>query len=410
MVKMAITNKWRAPGEKTFSVIIGGDFCPREENSRFVAEHASKIVRDIKPLFRKDAVKILQWECAVTEGGTPIVKRGPNLRCGEPVLAVLDELGINVALLANNHTGDFGPSEIFTTEKAIRSRGIMTVGTGRDPEDAAKPLMFKKNGIRIAILNICENEFGDARKGKAGTNAMDVLVNLEQIREARKHADVVLVLLHGGHEYNPYPSPRMVKVFRAFAEAGASAVWNCHTHCPEGFEVRNGVPIIYSPGNFYFPGKPNTLKTWRTGYVTEFLCDGKGVYGYELHPYGFTKEKIFPLTGETLVSAENYLLGLCRPLDDPAELQSLFDSWCTQAGVGYLRTIVATDENPWPPTDWKDADVHKRWIAVRNIFTCESHDYMLNNTCRLIEEFRMEEAASGYGRIKNLQEPEFVTW
>ena len=407
---MAITNKWRSPGKKTFSVIIGGDFCPREANSQFVAEHASEIACDIKPLFREDAIKILQWECAVTDGGTPIVKRGPNLRCSEPVLGILDELGIDIALLANNHTGDFGPSEIPATEKAIRNRGVMTVGTGRDPEDAAKPLLLNKNGVRIAILNICENEFGGARKGKAGTNTMDVLTNIRQIKEARRQADVVLVLLHGGHEYNPYPSPRMVKVFRAFAEAGASAVWNCHTHCPEGVEVRNGVPIIYSPGNFYFPDTPNARKTWRTGYVTEFLCDENGVYGYELHPYGFTKEKIFPLTGETLESAEKYLLALCKPLDNPDELQSLFDSWCTGAGVSYLQTVADTNEDPWPPADWKDEAVHKRWIAVRNLFTCESHDYMLNNTCRLIEEFRMDEAAAGYERIKVLQNPDFVTW
>ncbi|MBQ9502900.1 MAG: CapA family protein [Lentisphaeria bacterium] len=407
---MAITKNWREPGKKTFSITIGGDFCPREENSQYVAEHASEIVRDMKPVLKKDALKILQWECAVTEGGAPIVKRGPNLRCGEPVLDVLTELGIDVALLANNHTGDFGPSEILTTENAIRARGVMTVGTGRDPEDAAKPLMLEKNGVSIAILNICENEFGGARKNKPGTNTMDVLENIRQIREARRQADVVLVLLHGGHEVDPYPSPRMVKVFRAFADAGASAVWNCHTHCPEGFEVRNGVPVIYSPGNFYFPGGPTAHKTLRTGYVTEFLCDEKGSYGFEITPYGSTKEKMFRLTGGTLAAAEKYLLDLCGPLDDPDELQSLFDSWCTGAGIGYLSMIAETNEETWPPADWTDKEVHDRWIGVRNLFTCESHAYLLNNTCRLIEEFRVAEAASGCGRITERMDPEFVTW
>ena len=407
---MAITQQWREPGKKTFSVTIGGDFCPREENSRYVAEHAADIVKEIKPFFKKDSLNILQWECAVTEGGTPIVKRGPNLRCGEPVLDVLTELGIDVALLANNHTGDFGPSEIGTTEQAIRRRGILTVGTGKDVEDAAKPLFLEKNGVSIAILNICENEFGGARKGKPGTNTLDVLTNIEQIKAAKKQADVVLVLLHGGHETNPYPSPRMVKTFRAFAGAGASVVWNCHTHCPEGFEVRNGVPVIYSPGNFYFPGSPTMRKTWWTGYVTEFLCDEKGCYGFELTPYGFTKEGMFPLTGETLAAAEKYLLDLCKVLDDPDELQSLFDSWCTAAGIGYLSTVAATEEKPWPPADWKDKDVHNRWIGVRNLFTCESHANLLNNTCRLIEEFRVDEAKAGYDRIAKQMDPGFVTW
>lgn len=407
---MAITQQWREPGKKTFSVIVGGDFCPREENSQYVAEHAADILKEIKPFFKKESLNILQWECAVTGGGSPIVKSGPNLRCGEPVLGALTELGIHVALLANNHTGDFGPSEIGTTEQAIRRRGILTVGTGKDPEDAAKPLFLEKNGVRIAVLNICENEFGGARKGKPGTNTMDVLTNIGQIKAAKKQAEVVLVLLHGGHEVNPYPSPRMVKTFRAFAEAGASVVWNCHTHCPEGFEVRNGVPIIYSPGNFYFPGGPTVRKTWRTGYITEFLCDEKGSYGFAITPYGSTKEKVFPLTGETLASAEKYLLDLCKVLDDPDELQSLFDSWCSRAGVGYLGIVDGAKEAAWPPADWKDRELLKRWIGVRNLFTCESHADLLANTCRLIEEFRVDEAKAGYDRIAKQMDPDFVTW
>jgi len=407
---MAITKNWREPGKKIFSITIGGDFCPREDNSKFVAENAADILKEIKPFFKKDSLNILQWECAVTGGGSPIVKSGPNLRCAEPVLGALTELGIHVALLANNHTGDFGPSEIGTTEQAIRRRGILTVGTGKDAEDAAKPLFVEKNGVKIAILNICENEFGGARKGKPGTNTLDVLTNIRQIRAARQKADVVLVTLHGGHEVNPYPSPRMVKTFRAFAEAGASIVWNCHTHCPEGFEVAGGVPIVYCPGNFYFPGWPTAHKTWRTGYLTEFLCDEKGCYGFVITPYGSTKEKMFPLAGETLASAEKYLLGLCTALNDPDELQSLFDAWCTGAGAGYLGGVNTAHEDAWPPADWNDGEFVKRWIAVRNLFTCESHADLLANTGRLIEEHRMDEAKAGRGRIEKQMDPDFVTW
>ena len=83
----------------------------------------------------------------------------------------------------------------------------------------------------------------------------------QTINEARKQADLLLVSLHGGHKYDPYPSLRMVKVFRASAEAGAPALWNSHAHCPEGFEVRCGVPIIYCPDNFYLPARSFVLYT-----------------------------------------------------------------------------------------------------------------------------------------------------
>ena len=406
---MAISQTWREPGKHAFSVVLGGDFCPREENCPYVAEHAAEIVDGVKGVFKEDAVKILQWECAVTDGGEPIVKCGPNLRCSEKVLDIMSALDIDIALLANNHTGDYGPSEIFTTVDHIRNRGIQTVGAGKDAADAAKPLFIEKNGVRLAILNICETEFGGALKNAAGVNTLDPFVNIEQIKAAKEQADVVLVTLHGGHEHNPYPSERMVRLFRAFAEAGADAVWNCHTHCPEGFEVWNGVPIIYSPGNFYFPARPTTIPVWRFGYITEFLFDENGVYGYQLVPYGFTKEKMFLLEDKTLEDAENYLIELCKPLNDADELRSLFDSWCTGAGVAYMGMINNTSSTPYPP-DWDDPEVKAKWIGIRNALVCESHVYLLRNLCFLIEQGRFNEARKGYDRIEKMRSPEFITW
>ena len=406
---MAIKKTWREAGKKTFSVVIGGDVCPREQNCDYVAEHAAEIVQAVKPAFKPEALKILQWECAVTEGGEPIVKSGPNLRCPEKVLNVMSELDIDVALLANNHTGDYGPSEVFTTIDNIERRNMKTVGAGANSADAAKPLFIEKNGVRLAILNICENEFGGARKNAAGVNTLDPFANIDQIKMAKTQADVVLVTLHGGHEHNPYPSERMVRLFRAFAEAGADAVWNCHTHCPEGFEVWNGVPIIYSPGNFYFPARATSIPTWKLGYITEFLFDENGVYGYQLVPYGFTNEKMFLLEGKTLEDAENYLIELCKPLSDMDELRSLFDSWCTGAGVSYMGIINAASSDPYPP-EWDDPEVKAKWIGVRNALVCESHVYLLRHLCVLIEQGRFNEARAGFDRIEKMRFPEFITW
>lgn len=406
---MAIRKIWREAGKKTFSTILAGDVYPREAQFDYVISHADDIVREIKYAFKPEALKILQWECAVTEKGEPIVKSGPNLRCPEKVLDLAAALDIDVALLANNHTGDFGASEIMPTIEAIEKRKIKTVGAGCNASEAAKPLLVEKNGIRLAILNICENEFGGARKNLPGTNTMDLLTNIRQIKTAKTQADVVLVTLHGGHEYNPYPSRRMVQAFRAFAEAGADAVWNCHTHCPEGFEVWNGVPIIYSPGNFYFPGHPTSLPTWRAGYLTEFLFDENGVYGMELTPYGATAEKVFPLVPPILEQAEAYLEELCKPLADLDEIDSLFESWCTRAGVGYMGCVNRTSSENYPP-DWNDPKTVAHWIGVRNLFTCESHAYLLRQLSFLIEEGRMDEASAGYDRIEKMQTPDFITW
>ena len=145
---MAIKKIWREAGKKTFSVVIGGDVCPREENSDYVADHAAEIVLGVKPAFKADALKILQWECAVTEGGEPIVKSGPNLRCPEKVLNVMSELDIDVALLANNHIGDYSPSEVFTTIDNIEKRWYEPLN------DTIKSVVAAFGTCKIS--NICE--------------------------------------------------------------------------------------------------------------------------------------------------------------------------------------------------------------------------------------------------------------
>ena len=290
-----------------------------------------------------------------------------------------------------------------------KARGILTAGAGRNPAEAAKPLIIEKNGVKLAILNFCENEFGGARKDTPGANTLDLLVNIEQIKAAKQLADTVLVAVHGGHENYPYPSPRMVKTYRAFAEAGADAVWNCHTHCPGGYELWKGVPIIYSPGNFYFPPRPTSIPVWKYGYITEFLFDENGVYGYELTPYGFDLDRIFPVEQPYLTPADQYLVDLCKPLKDPELLQSLFDSWTAKSGVSYMGMVNNTGSETYPP-DWSDPAVIEKWIGVRNLFTCESHADLLRNLGFMIEERRVQEAADGFERIVKMQKPDFIKW
>ena len=59
---MAITKTWREAGKNAFSVIIGGDVCPREQNNQYVAENAARIVKEVKDVFRKDAEECFHFQ------------------------------------------------------------------------------------------------------------------------------------------------------------------------------------------------------------------------------------------------------------------------------------------------------------------------------------------------------------
>ena len=51
------------------------------------------------------------------------------------------------------------------------------------------------------------------------------------VEEAKKKADFVLVIVHGGSEHFQLPTPRMQATYRFFVDAGADAVVNHHQHC-----------------------------------------------------------------------------------------------------------------------------------------------------------------------------------
>jgi len=154
--------------------------------------------------------------------------------------------------------------------------------------DTSKPLTLEKDGLRIAILNFCENEWSIADSDSSGANPMDIIDNTNQIKYARELADYVIVIVHGGHEYSNLPSPRMQKQYRFYADQGADIVVGHHTHCISGNEVYKGVPIYYSLGNFIFT-KNNKNDEWYIGLVLE-VDILKNEIRHQLHPVKQSKE------------------------------------------------------------------------------------------------------------------------
>ena len=48
------------------------------------------------------------------------------------------------------------------------------------------------------------------------------------------------------------------ELYRHFIDIGAAAVIAMHTHCPQGYEIYNGAPIVYSKGVAVRDNSPKT--------------------------------------------------------------------------------------------------------------------------------------------------------
>lgn len=400
--------KFREPeGGTRFRMVIAGDVCPCREGEKIVAEGRSAgLFAKVAPFLNEADLRVVQWETPLCEPENPILKSGPNLYVLPSSAELAAAGGFEVALLANNHTGDYGPEMLLQTIDVLNRRGIRTVGAGANLEEAEKPLTLTAGGEKIAIFNFCEHEFGTAQENMPGSAPQLPLRNLRAVAEAARSADRVVAALHGGHEYNPFPSPRIQELCRAFADAGASFVFNCHAHCPEGVEYRNGTPIVYCPGNFYFPIMDEG-GLWRFGYLPKALFDRRGVYALEILPYAFDAEQIVPLEGETRISFFRYLETLSEPLDDPARMKQLFEAWSSRHGFGYLARSLAHIPPGWEEHP-SDRAVAKAMLGLRNLFSCEAHNDIVRCFLCLQEENRIDEAAKLFPYMEKLQNPEWA--
>lgn len=379
-------------GEKRLSMVFTGDFSPVGESVRHIIDGESRaIAADVLPFLASADLRVMQFETVLTDAPSPIPKCGPNLIAPPDCVKFPVELGIDVALLANNHTGDHGPDAAMATQSTLEANGIATVGLGADPLSAARPLVMERAGFRIAFLNVAENEFGMVRRGHPGSNPLSPFANIRAIREAKKSADLVILCIHGGHEYYPFPSPRMVDTYRAFADAGADLVFGCHTHCVIGMERHENVPIVYSPGNFFFP-YTNEFKLppcWFGGFLPKFYFDEAGVYAVDILPYSFDTKAIHTLSKERKELFFRDFDTLSSVISEPDAIGHLFEVWSAHTTKSILDWMAEGWRPVWPLPDLTDASV-KPWLLPRNLFTCETHHDATATFLRLIEERRLD--------------------
>lgn len=272
------------------TLLVAGDFCPRYQIAELFDNKAfERVLGKVKNIVSESDYSIVNFECAVAEGtgARPIEKCGPAISCSESGVEAIKYAGFKCATLANNHFGDFGEVGCEATLNLMNKWHIDTVGGGKNLEEASKVLYKTIGGIKFAFINVCEHEFTIAGKDKAGSNPLDVPVNVCQIMNAKKNADRVVVIVHGGNEFFQLPTPRMKKTYRCFVECGADIVVNHHQHCFGGYEIYKDRPIFYGIGNFCFES-PKFKGVWNEGYMVKFTV-GEAI-SFEIIPYSQCKD------------------------------------------------------------------------------------------------------------------------
>lgn len=323
---------------ETLSIIVAGDLVI---NQPYNAE--SQIDPNLIEIFRNAEIRIVNLEAPVTKTNQRITKTGPHLKCTEEdLLPVLKALDIDIVTLANNHIMDHGAEGLIDTFRFCEENNLQTVGAGESLSKASKILYVSTKVGTIAIINFAENEWASASDNSPGANPMDLIDNQRQIKEAKNNADYVFVIVHGGNEYNHYPSPRMVKEYRFYAESGADAVIGHHTHCIGGYETFNGVPIIYSLGNFLFTMQKALPEVWYKGLVLKLEIKKDRNIDFQILPVGQEKQdfSLKLLSGEEEKETFSKIQDINLVIQNPPVLTARWNDFIVSKEVTYIRAIT----------------------------------------------------------------------
>ena len=175
----------------------------------------------------------------------------------------LDILGVDLVLLANNHVFDYGEDALLDTLDTLEDAGIPYVGAGRNLEEAMKPCIFEINGRKIAYVAASSaEEYTPSIATRAATEDESGILDcydperfLQVIRDASETADYVIANVHWGMEYDYHYYENQRDLAERMVEAGADAIIGTHTHCLQGINFIDHVPVFYSLGNYWFNEK-----------------------------------------------------------------------------------------------------------------------------------------------------------
>lgn len=196
------------------------------------------------------------WESQIWGDGGVNLQKEPRLCTTVDAAKCILPLGLDVALLANNHAYDCLEKGFENTVRFLEENNINHLGAGSNKAEAREPLILMRNELKLGLLNYVGSETNPSIPPDAGVflNVIDEDRLLTEVADLATDVDIVVLNLHWGTELVRYPSLEQRRLARLAIESGAKVVACHHSHCLQGHEKWKEGHIFYSLGNFLFGG------------------------------------------------------------------------------------------------------------------------------------------------------------
>lgn len=193
-------------------------------------------------LFEFQDIVSANLEGAVTESGEHYAPRNLYDFAFRPELvAKLKDYSFNYFTIANNHILDQGELGLKETRDNLEKMDFYFSGASdaQVNENSLTYLNVKDSKVAMLAFSMVYHHFNQQE-------ALDLLA------KAKSEADLVVLNIHWGTEYEHIFNSYQQEVAHALIDAGADIIIGHHPHVIQGMEVYNNKPIFYSLGNFIF--------------------------------------------------------------------------------------------------------------------------------------------------------------
>ncbi len=258
---------------------------------------APAVVPVIQGMLKGDVV-FTNLEAAIAEKGQT-VREGRGFLTPPEALDALTTFGFNLLSLSGNHAFDLKATGVQNTLREADRRKIAHAGTGNNIAEAAAPGYLHTPKGTIALVASASGLItpgGSATADRPGVNELRIEAGgkeneattdlpggpantpnqgdsqriLQSIRDARQHADLVIVYQHnhvfGNRAFSTIfteglperlaPNDWLKKWTHAEIDAGADIIVMHGAPLLHGVEIYRGRPIFYDLGNFIYNVPP----------------------------------------------------------------------------------------------------------------------------------------------------------
>ena len=247
------------PGVRCVSIVVTGDVLlhpPLVQQARADAAGTDRAL-DFSPMLQGQRPYLATADLAVCHLETPLApvdgpfEGYPEFSVPPQILDGLVSTGYDACSTASNHTMDQGFAGVVRTLDDLDAAGLAHDGSYRSAADAAAPTVIRTANANIGLISVA---YG-LNTGPADEPWMVSLLDPEEIiaeagRARAVGADVVIVAIHAGTEYETEPNSEQVAAAETLlADPAIDLVYGHHAHVVQPLQKIGGKWVIYGLGN-----------------------------------------------------------------------------------------------------------------------------------------------------------------